>query len=73
MGATYAPDVDVVNFALFASNARAVTLCLYTEDDLKKGQVTQEIALERDVHRTGDVWHVGVHGMNADGSGSGSG
>ena len=70
MGATYAGDVDVVNFAIFASNASAVTLCLFTESDLKKGVITREIPLDKDEHRTGDVWHAGVHGMSAGGHGN---
>ena len=36
LGATYAKDADVVNFALFSGNARNVTLCLYTEEDLRR-------------------------------------
>lgn len=72
MGATYAKEVDVVNFALFASNASGVTLCLYTEEDLKKGVVTMEVVLDRDEHRTGDVWHVGIHGMSSGASGGAS-
>lgn len=73
LGATYAKDADVVNFALFSGNASSVTLCLYTEEDLRKGLVTREVVLDEEEHRTGDVWHVGIHGMSrAMGSGSGS-
>jgi isoamylase len=63
MGATYAKSVDVVNFALFAGNASGVSLCLFTEDDLKKNTPTMEVELDRECHRTGDVWHVGMQGL----------
>lgn len=46
------------NFALFASNATAVTLVLFTENDLHNGRVTTELPLNAATNRTGAVWHV---------------
>lgn len=51
---------------MFASNATEVSLCLFTEDDLLKGEVTLEIPLDPEENRTGDVWHVAVQSIDAD-------
>ena len=48
------------NFAVFASNAWGVSLCLFTEGDLSGGRVTHELALSREGNRTGDVWHIAL-------------
>ena len=56
---------NVVNFAIFSSNASSVSLCLYTEDDILNGKVTYEIKLDGAVHRTGDVWHVAFQDLEA--------
>lgn len=47
-----------VNFSLFSSSARAVSLCLFTEADLQRGQITSEIQLDPESNRSGDVWHL---------------
>eukprot|EP00897_Mesotaenium_endlicherianum_P003623 jgi/Mesen1/3289/ME000191S02431 len=47
-----------VNFAIHSSGAVSVTLCLYSEEDLQKGQVTAEIPLHPVLNRTGYVWHI---------------
>ncbi|KAG6557828.1 hypothetical protein Mapa_000595 [Marchantia paleacea] len=49
---------DGVNFSVHSSGASAVSLCLYTEADLEKGQITKEIELHPEFNKTGDVWHV---------------
>jgi isoamylase len=59
-----APLQGAANFALFSSNAWAVSLCLFTEGDLAAGRVTLEVALDPDANRTGDTWHVAL--PNAD-------
>ena len=48
------------NFAVFASNAWGVSLCLFTEGDLAGGRVTHELALSSEGNRTGDVWHIAL-------------
>lgn len=47
-----------INFAVFTSSAYAVSLVLFTEQDLHNGAVTHEIELNPDVNRTGDIWHI---------------
>ncbi len=51
-----------VNFALFSSRATAVTLRLFAPGD---PEVLAEQPLDPTVHRTGNVWHVGVIGIDA--------
>lgn len=46
---------DGVNFALFARNATAVTLCLF---DRKNVKLLEEIVLDPELNRTGDIWHI---------------
>ncbi|KAJ7517436.1 hypothetical protein O6H91_21G024500 [Diphasiastrum complanatum] len=47
-----------VNFSVHSNGATAVSLCLFTELDLQKGQVTKEIPLDPIFNRTGNVWHI---------------
>lgn len=54
----------VTNFALFASNAWGVTLCLFSEADLRAGRVTLEVPLAPEANRTGDVWHIALPGLD---------
>jgi isoamylase len=35
-----------------------VSLVLFTEEDLFNGRATLEIPLDRELNRTGNVWHV---------------
>ena len=48
------------NFALFSRNASAVTLLLYFQE---KTTPDSSIVLDPKCHRTGDVWHVQIHGL----------
>lgn len=48
------------NFAVFASNAWGMSLCLFTEEDLKAGRVTHEVPLMPGKNKTGDVWHIAL-------------
>ena len=49
---------DGVNFAVYASNATSVSLCLFTEADLQAGRVTCEVPLSSNLNRTGYTWHI---------------
>ncbi|CAD6264731.1 unnamed protein product [Miscanthus lutarioriparius] len=51
-----------VNFAVYSSGASAASLCLFTPDDLKADTVTEEVPLDPLLNRTGNVWHVFIHG-----------
>ena len=55
---------EVVNFAVQASSAQSVTLCLFTEDSLQMGKVLHEIPLDPAVNRTGSIWHLAVPGLD---------
>ena len=50
----------VVNFALYSTGATGVTLCLFTEADLKNGRVSFEVDLDADYNKTGDIWHIAL-------------
>ena len=54
---------DGTQFALFSRHATAVSLLLF--DDASAAEPVAEIRLDRKHHRTGDVWHVLVHGVGA--------
>ena len=47
-----------VNFAVYASSATSVSLCLFTEADLQAGRVTHEVPLSPELNRTGYIWHI---------------
>ncbi len=49
---------NAVNFSVFSSSATAVSLCLFTEQDLQVGRLTAEISLSPKLNKTGDVWHI---------------
>lgn len=53
-----------VNFALFSRNCSKVVLELFSSGDLEKPVHSVELRPER--NRTGDIWHVLVHGMEPD-------
>jgi glycogen operon protein len=57
-GAT--PQARGVNFALFSRHATGVTLVLFAEG---REEPLAEIPLDPAVNKTGDVWHVFVHGL----------
>ena len=47
-----------VNFAVYASSATSVSVCLFTEADLQGGRVTHEVPLSPELNRTGYIWHI---------------
>ncbi|XP_042497660.1 isoamylase 1, chloroplastic-like [Macadamia integrifolia] len=51
-----------VNFAIYSSGAKSVTLCLISLSDLQENRVTQQISLDPLSNKTGDVWHVFLKG-----------
>ena len=60
-GAT--PREDGVNFALFSRHASAISLVLFRDG---REEPVAEIPFDPALHKTGDVWHVFVHGLTAD-------
>jgi hypothetical protein len=58
------PAQGATNFAVFASNTWGMSLCLFTEADLRAGRVTLEVPLSPEANRTGDVWHVALPGLD---------
>jgi isoamylase len=58
LGATVLPDG--VNFAVFSRHAQNVHLVLFKEG---QEEPIAEIPLDADTNRTGDVWHIFVHGV----------
>lgn len=59
-GATRRADGGI-NFAVFSKHATAVSLVLFCPDG---GQSTIEVPLDPRFNRTGQVWHVLVHGFD---------
>ncbi|XP_058732183.1 isoamylase 1, chloroplastic isoform X3 [Vicia villosa] len=53
---------DGVNFAVYSLNAQSATLCLFTLSDFKNNKVTEYIALDPLLNKTGCVWHVFLKG-----------
>ena len=51
---------DGVNFAIFSRNAQTVSLVLFDE---KAEEPIAEIPLNPTINKTGDVWHILVHGL----------
>ncbi len=60
-GAT--PRTNGVNFAVFSRHAHAVSLVLFREG---REEPVAEIPLDPVLHKTGDVWHIFVHGLTPD-------
>ena len=54
-----------VNLAVFSAGAKSLSLCLFAEDDLCKGHVTHEIALDPVHNKTGDIWHVALPDLDS--------
>lgn len=52
-GATWVPYYNGVNFTLASKEATAVSLCLFTDQDLFSGRITEEIPLDPIANRTG--------------------
>lgn len=59
LGATAVPGG--INFALFATDCRELTLCIQDSDASK----WHELVLDPTTNRTGDVWHILVKGISA--------
>src|SRR5262245_1321467 len=57
LGAT--PGPEGTRFAVYSAHARRLVLALYSPGGVLRG----EIALDPGRHRSGDVWHVLVHGV----------
>lgn len=53
---------DGVNFSIFSKNATSATLVLFDETD----GAPFEIQLDPGVHKTGDMWHILVRGVDSD-------
>jgi glycogen operon protein len=52
-----------VNFSVFSRNATAVILLLF--ESAERGSPREEIRLDRQKNRTGDIWHIHVKGLKA--------
>ena len=52
-----------VNFALFSRNATAVTLIVFESAD--KNSPRLEIPLDIKKHKTGNIWHCFIRGLQA--------
>ncbi|HQB61170.1 MAG TPA: alpha-amylase family glycosyl hydrolase, partial [Spirochaetota bacterium] len=49
------------NFALFSKNASSVSLLLF--DDFEDSEPATIIELDKEIHKTGDVWHIFIYGI----------
>ncbi len=58
-----ARQFDGLNFALFSEHASGVTLCLFHPNEANP---FQEIPLDPNVNKTGQIWHIWVKGLPAD-------
>ena len=54
---------DGVQFALFSRNATAVTLLLFASET--DAEPYAEFAFDPHTNKTGDIWHIFVHGLSA--------
>ena len=52
-----------VNFALFSRNATAVTLIVFESADKNSPRI--EIPLDKNTHKTGNIWHCFIRGLQA--------
>jgi glycogen operon protein len=52
-----------VNFAIFSRNATAVTLVVF--ESAEKNSPRIEIPLDKNTHKTGNVWHCFIRGLQA--------
>lgn len=51
-----------INFAIFSRHARAVILTLFRKES---DEPWMEFKLDPELNRTGDVWHIFIHGLDA--------
>ena len=58
LGAT--PGPHGVNFSVYSKAADQMRLCLFNP---ATGEIAEEIDLDPDLHRTGQVWHIDVEGL----------
>ena len=49
---------------MFSSSAWGVSLCLFSEGDLRAGRTTHELALCPMANKTGDVWHIALPALD---------
>ena len=61
LGATLTPSG--INFALFSRHAETVSLVLDLEADKNTTPERIEILLDPDQHKTGDIWHIQINGL----------
>ncbi len=52
-----------INFALFSKRAVAVSLCLFAPNQERP---FQEIPLDPDINKTGDIWHIFIYDLPLD-------
>lgn len=57
------PVAEGVNFSVFSRNAEAMILAIYATP--QDGEPILEFRLDPRMNRTGDIWHVLVHGLKA--------
>src|SRR3954454_4177732 len=65
-GATWIPDEEAWNFALYSKHATGATLLLYKPDDL--AAPVREVSLDYMRHKTGRVYHCRVRKADAGGA-----
>jgi isoamylase len=54
---------DGVNFSILSRNAKSVSLVLFNSPDQDSG--FEEIKLDSNINKTGDIWHIHVDGVKA--------
>jgi len=54
---------NAYNFALFARDATAVSLLLFSSGE---GPLLAELPLAPEINRTGDIWHIRLHNLDPD-------
>jgi isoamylase len=52
-----------VNFAIYSSCAKTIDLCVYFDPESPSTAPSLRIPLDREVNKTGDVWHVRVENI----------
>jgi len=58
LGATWIPDEQAYNFALYSKHATEVTLLLFREEDSSTPAVT--VRLDHSINKSGRIWHCRV-------------
>lgn len=52
-----------VNFALYSKHSESATLCIFTYG---KNELIEEFRLDPSANKTGDIWHILLHGLPRD-------